>query len=125
MKMRDLKRSAYRAMHQAMAESREVGKAQERQRILELLTADSENSVNGNPEIPETASNLPDTNPDAFGARRDYFAGMTRGRIYERERMLKQINDLINAVVDYTLTPSQYDQATQRITEIIKGEQND
>jgi hypothetical protein len=41
----------------------------------------------------------------------------------ERERILKRVNDLINAVVDYTLTPSQYDKAVQRITEVVKGEQ--
>lgn len=40
----------------------------------------------------------------------------------EQERILKRVNDLINAVVDYTLTPSQYDNAVQRITEVVKGE---
>jgi len=41
----------------------------------------------------------------------------------EQERIMKRVNDLINAVVDYTLTPSQYDRAVERIEEIVKGEQ--
>ena len=44
------------------------------------------------------------------------------GKQQEQERILKRVNDLINAVVDYTLTPSQYDKAAQRISEVIKGE---
>lgn len=87
-----------------------------------------ENSVNGNAEIPETASNSPDTNPNAFGARWDYFAGMTRGRIYERERIIKIIEkrrdyDCSSALCKKHGLLCIYCQADNELIEIIKGEQ--
>lgn len=47
---------------------------------------------------------------------------MEIGRIREQNRIMRRVNDLINSVVDYTLTPAQYDKAVERIAEVIKEE---
>ena len=44
-----------------------------------------------------------------------------QGRQQERSRLLSLKNEIINSVVDYTLTPAQYDQTVARLTEIITG----
>lgn len=72
-------------------------------------------------------SNSEVTNPNVTGRTRDYYAGMTQGRIDERERIIKMLNDRANDWGGHEGNCDCQAKATEDLDliQLIKGEANE
>lgn len=70
-------------------------------------------------------SNLQVTNPNVTGRTQDYYAGITQGRIDERERIVELLNDLMVDSSEIPWWNPLHRQYTIDLIQLIKGEANE